>query len=119
MMRILLTLLVPAVVLLGRADAAQNGAVIGWGNNSWNLTNVPPGLTNCVAVSASASHALVLDAAGLITAWGRSSEGQTTIPANLTNVQAISAGDNFSLVLSTDGTVTAYGKYWDTGSYIP
>jgi alpha-tubulin suppressor-like RCC1 family protein len=80
-----------------------------WGDNTYGQTNVPPDLTNAVAVSAGDYHCLALRTDGSVVAWGYGGDGRTTIPANATNVVAISAGAYHSLALRADGTVLGWG----------
>jgi alpha-tubulin suppressor-like RCC1 family protein len=84
----------PNVVVWGTAAAARD---------------IPPDLTNAVAVSAS-SHLLALRDDGTVTAWGANHDGQTNVPEGLSNVVAISAGNGHSLVLRSDGRVFAWGR---------
>ena len=76
---------------IGRSFA--NSRVISWGS----LTNVPPNLTNAVAITAGQSHSLALRADGTVVAWGDNSFGQTNTPPGLINVVAIAAGGNHNL----------------------
>jgi len=89
-----------------RALASQ---VIAWGDNSLGQTNVPPGLTNVIAVSGSGLHNLGLRSDGTVIGWGYDLFGQATAPADLTNCIAISAGTYHSVALKRDGTVTGWG----------
>jgi alpha-tubulin suppressor-like RCC1 family protein len=82
-------------------------------DSSSGLTNVPPGLTNVLAVAAGARHVLALKGDGTVAAWGADDSQQTDVPANLSDVVAIAAGPNRSLALTADGTLTAWG---DSGS---
>jgi len=83
------------------------GTVVAWGN----VTFVPDGLSNVVAVAAGGWHEVALKNDGIVVAWGDDTYGQTDVPTNLNNVVAISAGDFHSLALRSDQTVVAWG--WD------
>ena len=73
-------------------------------------TNIPPGLSNMVAVAAGDSHVLALNKDGTLVAWGVYKCGMATnIPADATDVIAISAGGNSSMALKADGTVRVWG----------
>jgi hypothetical protein len=94
-----------------------NGTVVAWGDYTIlepgdgpysGDTNVPPGLTDVVAIAAGGS-ALALKANGTVVAWGDNTYGETNVPAGLTNVVAIAAGDNFNLALKSNGTVVGWG----------
>ena len=78
-----------------RAD----GTVVAWGNNSNGQTNVPPGLSNVVAIAAGFYHCLALRNDGTVVAWGWNNYGQTNVPAGMSNVVAIAAGGYQSLAL--------------------
>jgi alpha-tubulin suppressor-like RCC1 family protein len=96
-----------ACLLSVTASASPN--VVAWGENNYGQTNVPPDLTNAVAVAAGGLHSLGLRADGTVVAWGDNRQGQTNVPADLTNVVAIAAGGLHSLALKADGTVVAWG----------
>jgi alpha-tubulin suppressor-like RCC1 family protein len=95
-------------VLALKAD----GTVVAWGRNTYGQTTVPAGLSNVVAVAASADgdHSLALKADGTVVAWGDNSEGQCNIPAGLSGVVAITAGNINSYALKADGTVVGWGR---------
>ena len=78
-----------------RAD----GTVVVWGDNGFGQTNVPPGLSNVVAIAAGFYHCLALRNDGSVVAWGWNNNGQTNVPAGLSNVVAIAAGGYQSLAL--------------------
>ncbi|HEX5223274.1 MAG TPA: immunoglobulin domain-containing protein [Verrucomicrobiae bacterium] len=87
--------------------------VIIWGTNIL-ARQVPPDLTNAVAVSAS-EHVLALRVDGTISAWGLNDFGQATVPPGLSNVIAVAAGSKESLALRSDGRVFAWGQnFWDS-----
>ena len=93
--------------------------VVAWGDNAGGQTNVPPGLTNVVAIAAGGGHNLALQASGTVAAWGDNSWGQTNVPTGLNNVAAIAAGGYHNLVLQSNGTVTAWGENYYGQADIP
>jgi len=88
----------------------SSGAVA-WGNYDCDgdFTDVTPGLTNAVAISAGASIDVALKSDGKVVAWGCNEHGQRNPPADLTNVVAVDAGMYHGLALRSDGTVTMWG----------
>lgn len=76
-------------------------------NNS--NTNVPPGLTNVVAVTAGSGY-LALRADGGVVGWGWPWTLTNGI-SELTNVVAVSAGWEEWMALKSDGTVVGKGTY--------
>lgn len=88
------------------SDPAQLSVnrVVAWGDNYNGLTNVPPGLSNAVAISAGAA----LKADGTVQAWGFSAI--TNVPAGLSNVVAISSVSRYALALKSNGTVVSWGN---------
>jgi hypothetical protein len=87
----------------------SDGTVVAWGNNDSGLCDVPPGLSNVVAVSAGANHSLALKSDGTVVAWGDNTYGQCTVPSGLSHVVAVAAVGYHSLALKSDGTVVAWG----------
>jgi alpha-tubulin suppressor-like RCC1 family protein len=97
--------------LLGICSTATAGTrVAAWGRNDSGQAEIPPGLSDSVAVAAGFAHSLALKADGTVVAWGDNSYGQTNVPAGLTNVLAVAAGANPCLALKADGTVEAWGS---------
>jgi alpha-tubulin suppressor-like RCC1 family protein len=89
---------------------AASGQVFLWNHPAATVSNVPPGLTNVVAVAAGLDHLLALREDGTVVAWGKDSGyGETHVPSGLSNVIAISAGWLFSVALRSDGTVITWG----------
>jgi len=72
--------------------------------------NVPPGLTDAVAIAAGTAHSLALRSNGTVIAWGYNNFGQTNIPPGLTGVAAIASGGNHCVALRSNGTVVAWGN---------
>jgi alpha-tubulin suppressor-like RCC1 family protein len=99
------------VILLIFAGAGQTsaGTMSTWGLNAFGETNVPPGLTNVVAIASGDFHGLALKSDGTVVAWGDNRFGQTNVPTNLSGVVAVAAGGGHSLALKSDGTVVAWG----------
>lgn len=93
--------------------------VTAWGDNTYGQTNVPPGLTNAIAVAAGACsfHNLALKSDGTVVAWGENNDGQANVPAGLSNVVAITAGGYHNLALKNDGSVVAWGFNSNWNSY--
>ena len=83
--------------------------VVGWGYNNHGQTNVPPSLTNVVAIAGGYYHSLALKSDGTVVGWGFNNHGQTNVPPSLTNVVAIAGGYYHSLALKSDGTVVGWG----------
>src|SRR5262245_22571497 len=86
---------------------AGASSVVGWGDNSFNQTNIPSGLTNAVALACGDLYCLALKTDGKVTGWGDNEFSQATPPASLSNVVAIAAGSGHSLALRSNGTVFA------------
>jgi alpha-tubulin suppressor-like RCC1 family protein len=103
-----------AVSANGDADGEQSlvlksdGTVAAWGN----VSSVPNGLSDVVAIAAGGWHDLALKSDGTVVGWGDDTYGQTDIPVGMSNVVAIAAGDWHSVVLKADGTVAAWGVDW-------
>jgi len=93
--------------------------LVSWGANYFGQTNVPPDLTNLVAIAGGSAHSLALRAGGTVTAWGDNSHGQRTVPTGLTNVMAIAGGEQHSLALQADGTAIAWGWNYKGQATVP
>ena len=87
----------------------NDGTVVVWGDDSFNQTNVPAGLTNAVAVSGGEKHSLALKSDRTVLVWGSHQFNQTNVPASLTNAVAASSGGYHCVALRDDGNVTAWG----------
>lgn len=83
--------------------------MVGWGEDSYGQTDIPPGLGKVVAVAAGNGDSMVLRANGTVVAWSNNSYGQTNVPPGLSNVVAITAGFYHCLALRNDGTMVAWG----------
>jgi len=81
--------------------------VVAWGAFS---TNVPPTLTNAIAIAATAFASVALRADGTVTAWDSIPAG-TNVPPDLSNVVEVARGRflNFALALKGNGTVAVWG----------
>jgi alpha-tubulin suppressor-like RCC1 family protein len=96
-----------------------DGTVVGWGDNSWGETSIPPGLSNVTAISAGYIHCLALKTNGTVVGWGDDSFSETNTPAGLSNVVAIATGWGYSLALKADGTLADWGENNFTPAPIP
>ncbi len=96
-------------VSLSAALTRAFSMVAAWGDNSKGETNVPPGLSNVVAIAAGGTFGLALESNGTVVAWGDDTYGETVVPPGLSNVAAVAAGYDFGLALEGNGTVAAWG----------
>ncbi len=96
-------------VSLQIAPVTLPSLVMAWGDGTAGQTNVPPDLTNAVAVAGGRAHSVVLRADGTVVAWGDNSLGQTNVATAPASVLAVSAGDSHSLAVCADGSVVAWG----------
>jgi hypothetical protein len=98
------------------APSSVVSSVVAWGDNTYGQTNVPPNLTNVVAIAVSGidEDNLALKNDGTVVAWGLDCFGQLNVPSTLTNVVAIAAGQIYNLALKGDGEVFGWG--WDGGA---
>jgi hypothetical protein len=97
----------------------SNGTVLAWGINSAGQTNVPPGLSNVIAIAAATETSFAVKSDGTVAAWGENIANLTTRAATLTNVIAIAANGTHALALMTNGTVTAWGDNTYGESSVP
>jgi len=96
-------------VVYGFDQIFDETGVVAWGADYLGQTNVPPGLSNVVAVAAAHDHSLALKNDGTVLAWGDGFHGQTNVPVDLNGVVAVAGGEFYSLALKNNGTVAAWG----------
>ena len=107
-----------AVLTLANHSAFAS-QVWAWGYNGDGETNVPPGLSDVVAISGGRNHSLALNSDGTVVAWGYDGFGETNVPAGLNNVVAIDGGDYHNLALTSSGTVAAWGRNDEGETRVP
>lgn len=90
-----------------RAVAGGTGRRLG--SKSQGQTNVPPGLSDIVALAAGTDHTVALKAGGTVVSWGLNDRGRTNVPPGLGQIVAVAAGGVHSLALRCDGAVIAWG----------
>lgn len=83
------------------------GWVSTWSNNSYGLTNCPPG-SNFVCVAGIDLHLLALRSDGSLASWGDNTYGKTNCPPG-NNYVAIAGGCTHSLALRSDGSLVCWG----------
>lgn len=110
---------------------SSNGTVAVCGYNDggvfgWNITSVPAGLSNVVALAGGHLHVLAAKTDGTMTAWGAGKTtsgyenyGQAMVPVGLSNVVALAAGGFHSMALRADGTAVAWGDNLYGESIVP
>ncbi|MCH7917814.1 MAG: hypothetical protein IIC50_07490, partial [Planctomycetes bacterium] len=76
--------------------AADDGAIVAWGDNDDGQNDVPAPNSGFVAVAAGSVHSLGLKADGSIVAWGNNGRGQNDVPAPNNGFVAVAAGSSFS-----------------------
>jgi hypothetical protein len=87
----------------------QKTLVVGWGDDDYGQSSVPPGMTNAMMVAGGYDHSLALLNNGNVVAWGTNDYGQGSVPTNLGGVTMIAAGWYHNVALLTNGSVTAWG----------
>jgi alpha-tubulin suppressor-like RCC1 family protein len=73
-------------------------------------SEVPPGLSDVVAISSSEGDTLALKSDGTISAWGFGGPSLTNVPGALTDIIAVAAGYDYNIALRSNGTVAAWGE---------
>jgi hypothetical protein len=79
----------------------SNGTVIAWGDNHYGQCDVPVGLSNVTAVTATEHRSLALRNDGTVVAWGANFRGEGSVPVGLSNVISIAAGHTYTLAVTT------------------
>lgn len=105
---------IAALMLCGffcaRLTSSADTRVVAWGDNSSGQTNVPPDLTNAVAIASGATFNLALKSDGTVVEWG---DNAFNVPVGLTNVTDITCSSWVCLALKADGTVEGWGANWN------
>ena len=91
--------------------------IVAWGGYSGGSkpgaeTNVPPGLTDAIAVSGGFGFTVALRETGQVVAWGNPpfpDRPVLDVPPALNNIVAISCGAEHTVALRSDGTVVGWG----------
>jgi hypothetical protein len=74
--------------------------VVTWGNLRCGLSNIPPNLTNAVAISAGGYQSMVLQGDGTVVAWGKyNSMTDVFVPDGLGHASAVGAQWWYNLAL--------------------
>src|SRR6185437_11196085 len=83
--------------------------VVAWGADYVKQAEVPPGLSNVVAIAGAYDHSLALKNNETVVAWGDNTFSQTNVPPGINNILAV-AGCQYSIIaLRNNGTVAAWG----------
>lgn len=90
--------------------AVHGAPVAVWGGAPSNVSTIPVGIVDPVAVAARTAHVLALQANGTVVAWGSNGSGQCNVPTGLVDAVAVAAGGGHSLALRSNGSVLAWGE---------
>ena len=102
----------PSDLAFYRLASPQRTLVLAWGLNYNGQCNVPPSLTNAVAVTGGSYHSIALLNNRNLVAWGDNTYGQTNVPADLTNAVVVTACGYHNLALQADGTPVIWGNWF-------
>lgn len=105
-MRIVLLVALLAFPAFAQSTNQPPVNVVAWGNDGSGQMEVPPDLSNAVAVAASEYACLALRRDGTVTAWGANAGG---LPLNTSNAVAVAGGSEQNLILWADGTAFGWG----------
>lgn len=96
-----------------------NGEIVAWGSNTTGQCDVPPGLTNVVALGGCVLSSYALLGNGQIVCWGSNAQGQLNVPPlppGLTYTLVRGGGKDgasvpfdFLLAIRSDGSIVAWG----------
>ena len=106
-------------IVTGFDQTLDEARIVAWGANYDHQIEVPPGLSNIVAISGAYDHSLALRNNGTVLAWGDNTFGQINVPAGLNSVLAIAGGQYTSMGLRNTGTVIAWGGDVFGGTDVP
>jgi len=96
-------------------DAAPANKVVAWGDNGFQQSTVPSGLSEVIAIAAGGRHHTVaLKSDGAVLGWGRIAKGESNVTIGLPGVKKFAVGDRHTLVLKTDGSLVGLGNLRST-----
>lgn len=108
---------------LGRVQSVDANVVIqqiaAWGYDTEGETNIPPGLTNVLAITSGGTCGVALTGDGCVAAWGDNTWGETNVPPGLSHVVAVASHGYHVLALRSDGTVVAWGQNGASQTNVP
>jgi len=96
-------------IVTGFDQILDEARIVAWGADYVKQIEVPPGLSNVVAIAGAYDHSLALKNNGTVVAWGDNTFSQTNVPPGLNNVLAVAGGQYSSMALRNNGRVTAWG----------
>lgn len=96
-------------VVHGFDQILDEAYVVGWGADYLGQIDIPPGLSNAVAIAGAYDHSLALRNNETVLGWGDNTFNQTNVPAGLTNALAIAGGQYYSMALTNGGSVISWG----------
>jgi alpha-tubulin suppressor-like RCC1 family protein len=96
--------------------SGSESSIIAWGRNQFGQTNVPPNLTNVVAMSCSGYPTCVLLSDATVVSWGYNNVGPP--PPGLSNVVAIDSGYAHIMVRKSEGALVEWGYYGGSSNVI-
>ena len=91
--------------------------VVAWGAGS--ATNVPIGLHDVKAVTATDYHSVALKNDGSVLVWGLNTSAKTVPIAAQSGVVAIAAAGDYILALKNNGSVIGWGDSGRSSSFVP
>lgn len=111
-----------ASLLMTAANAQEltQGDVKGWGDSSYEKTQLPavfPPLSDISAISISSRNTIALRGNGTVVVWGDAT-GPVSPPQGLNDVIAIAAPENFMMALRRNGTVVFWGNFPNAGHFV-
>lgn len=92
--------------------APQRTQIRAWGDNYYGQLNIPPDLTDAVAIAAGSRRALAVRRDGTVVSWGRDPSTEwIKAPADLTDVVDLAADDYDEVIaLKSDGTIVVFNS---------
>src|SRR6185312_13406294 len=79
-------------VVYGFDQILDEANIVAWGADYVKQIEVPPGLSNMVAIAGAYDHSLAIRNNGTVVAWGDNTFNQTNVPAGLNNILAVAGG---------------------------
>lgn len=93
------------------AAVQEDGKITVWGNNKYNLRDIPSELGKIKSITGGRFHFVTVDENGKVNSWGRNNFGQTDVPNKLAKLKIKEVVCSYfgNYAISEDDNITTWG----------